>query len=99
MYYFEMSGKKHILHPFIGKKEEFSKWLLMMTNKNFMEYSKVEAKLKVISKEILSSDFENVMTNKVFYESIICTKGNSRPVAERMLEEMAKGTVQYERTT
>ena len=130
MYSFEMSGKKHSLHLFRGTQEEVSKQLPMMANNKFVEDSKVEVEVKVISQEILSNDFEVEMTNQVCNdwlkkgkdqqrmsngsmalmeeaqyvvmkenESIICTKGNSRPVAERMLEEMAKGTVQYERTT
>ena len=65
IYSFEMSGKKHSLHIFRGTQEEVSKQLPMMANKKFVEYSKVEVEVKVISQEILSNDFEVEMTNQV----------------------------------
>ena len=48
-YSFEMNGKKHILHPFKGKKEEVSSQLLMMTDKRIVNDWKAEDEVKVIS--------------------------------------------------
>ena len=62
VYSFEMNGKKHSLHPFRGKQEEFSSQLLMMTDKRIVNDWKAEDEVKVIS---LVNDFEIKMTNKV----------------------------------
>ena len=35
----------------------------------------------------------------MFYKIRICTRGTSRPVVEKILEEMAGGTIQDERNT
>ena len=61
-YSFEMNGEKHSLHPFRGKKEEFSSQLLMMTNKRIVNDWKDEDEVKIISQV---NDFEIEMTNKV----------------------------------
>ena len=57
-----MNGKKHSLHPFRGKQEEFSSQLLMMTDKRIVNDWKDEDEVKVISQV---NDFEIKMTNKV----------------------------------
>ena len=49
VYSFEMNGKKHCLHPFIGKQEEVSSQLLMMTDKRIVNDWKDEDEVNVIS--------------------------------------------------
>ena len=62
IYYFEMNGKRHIIHPFRGKQEEVSRQLLMMANKRIVNDWKPEDMVKVISQV---NDFQIEMTNKV----------------------------------
>ena len=61
-YSFEMNGKRHSLHPFIGKQEEVHSQLLMITDKRIVNDWKFEDEVKVISQV---NDFEIKMTNKV----------------------------------
>ena len=62
VYSFEMNGKKHSLHPFRGKQEEFSSKFLRMTNKRIVNDWKAKDEVKLISQV---NDFEIKMTNKV----------------------------------